>query len=64
MLGNPFKYADMPELAYPPALGADTEEALTRIAGYSSARIAELSQAGVIRTATAATVSTTQGNAA
>ncbi len=64
MLGNPFKYAGMPELAYPPALGAHTEEALTRIAGYSSARIAELSQAGAIRTAAVTATTAAQGEAA
>ena len=68
MLGNPFKYADMPELAYPPALGADTEAALSQIAGYSSDRIAALAEAGVIRitstAAAAASAPTTQGGAA
>ncbi|MGH8758201.1 MAG: CaiB/BaiF CoA transferase family protein [Burkholderiales bacterium] len=51
MLGNPFKYADTPILAYPPSLGADTAEVLKRVGGYSSMQIAQLAKSGAIAVA-------------
>ena len=41
-LGNPFKYEDASPLAFPPRLGADTDEVLTRLCGYDEARLAHL----------------------
>jgi crotonobetainyl-CoA:carnitine CoA-transferase CaiB-like acyl-CoA transferase len=52
MLGNPFKYAGTPVLAYPPALGADTAEVFERIAGYSPEQIAQLAKSRAIAVAT------------
>lgn len=51
MLGNPFKYADTPVLAYPPALGADTAEVFERIAGYSPEQVAQLAKSRAIAVA-------------
>lgn len=48
MLGNPFKYAQAPELGYPPVLGADTADVLQQVAGYSPAQVEELARAGAI----------------
>lgn len=48
MLGNPFKYGGKPVLNYPPAFAADTAEVLQRVAGYTSAQVDALAQAGAI----------------
>lgn len=48
-LGNPFKYDTASPLAYPPELGADTEEVLSRVCGYDAPRIAALAQSGAIQ---------------
>jgi CoA:oxalate CoA-transferase len=50
MLGNPFKFADMPTLDYPPAFAVHTADVLGRIAGYSPEKIQQLVQSGAIRT--------------
>lgn len=55
MLGNPFKFADAPSLAYPPVHGADTARVLREVAGYSAARIDALLQSGAIADACEAT---------
>lgn len=41
-LGNPFKFDDARPLEFPPHLGADTDEVLTRLCGYDKARLAQL----------------------
>lgn len=41
-LGNPFKYKDASPLTFPPRLGADTDEVLTRLCGYDEAHLAHL----------------------
>lgn len=51
MIGNPFKYAGTPVLAYPPALAADTAEVLQRVAGYTQEQVAALAQAQAIAVA-------------
>lgn len=42
MLGSALKYADGPVLAYPPALGEHTNEALKALCGYSDGKLAAL----------------------
>src|SRR5690554_1499080 len=41
-LGNPFKFDDARPLEFPPHLGADTDEVLTRLCGYDKAQLAQL----------------------
>ena len=53
MLGNPFKFAGQPALAYPPSLGQDTAALLRGMAGYDDDSLAALQAAGVIRTGAA-----------
>ena len=53
MLGNPFKFAGQPVLAYPPSLGQDTAALLRGMAGYDDDSLAALQAAGVIRTGAA-----------
>jgi CoA:oxalate CoA-transferase len=47
-LGNPFKYEDSGFLRYPPAVGENTAEILTKLCGYSDERIRELVATGAI----------------
>lgn len=47
-LGNPFKYESAEPLCYPPKLGADTDEILTRLCGYDEAKLALLKSKGAI----------------
>ncbi len=47
-LGNPFKFDGAKALAYPPALGADTQQILRDVCQYDVAKIAALRAAGVI----------------
>ena len=51
LLGNPFKFAGMPDLPYPPAFAQDTASVLQRVAGYSDEKIEELARTGAIKTA-------------
>ena len=51
LLGNPFKFAGMPDLPYPPAFAQDTASVLQRVAGYSDEKIDELARTGAIKTA-------------
>ena len=53
LLGNPFKFAGMPDLPYPPAFAQDTASVLQRVAGYSDEKIEELARTGAIKTAEA-----------
>src|SRR3546814_8086764 len=41
-LGNPFKFEGTSSLGFPPHLGADTDEILTRLCGYDEAHLAHL----------------------
>jgi len=41
-LGNPFKFEEASSLSFPPHLGADTDEVLTRLCGYDEAHLAYL----------------------
>lgn len=50
LLGNPFKFAGMPDLAYPPEFAQDTAQVLQRIAGYPPEKVDELARSGAIRT--------------
>ncbi|HBP27966.1 MAG: CaiB/BaiF CoA transferase family protein [Advenella sp.] len=47
-LGNPFKYENAESLCYPPQLGADTDEILTRLCGYNEAKLTFLKSKGAI----------------
>ncbi len=47
-LGNPFKYENAESLAYPPRLGADTDEVLTRLCGYDEKHLDLLKSKGAI----------------
>jgi CoA:oxalate CoA-transferase len=47
-LGNPFKFDGAKALAYPPILGADTQQILRDICQYDVAKIAALRAAGAI----------------
>lgn len=38
-LGNPFKYEGSQTLSYPPKLGVDTDEVLTRLCGYDEKKL-------------------------
>ncbi|QIL81122.1 CoA transferase [Diaphorobacter sp. HDW4A] len=51
LLGNPFKFAGMPDLPYPPAFAHDTADVLQRVAGYSREKVEELARSGAIRIA-------------
>ena len=51
LLGNPFKFAGMPDLPYPPAFAQDTASVLQRVAGYSDEKIEQLARTGAIKTA-------------
>ena len=51
LLGNPFKFAGMPHLPYPPAFAQDTASVLQRVAGYSDEKIEALARTGAIKTA-------------
>ncbi|QIL72345.1 CoA transferase [Diaphorobacter sp. HDW4B] len=51
LLGNPFKFAGMPHLPYPPAFAQDTASVLQRVAGYSDGKIEALARTGAIKTA-------------
>ena len=51
LLGNPFKFAGMPDLPYPPAFAQDTASVLQRVAGYSDEKIEALARTGAIKTA-------------
>lgn len=48
-LGNPFKFANQPPLAYPPRLGADTRAVLTDVCGYTADHIDTLVSGGIVR---------------
>ncbi|MDB5041032.1 MAG: carnitine dehydratase [Candidatus Eremiobacteraeota bacterium] len=47
-LGNPFKFAGAPDLAYPPHVGEHTTAILRDVCGYDDARIARLASEGAI----------------
>ena len=47
-LGNPFKYAKSNKLNYPPALGGETRDILSRVCGYSDLKITELIENNII----------------
>jgi CoA:oxalate CoA-transferase len=47
-LGNPFKYEGSRPLSYPPALGAQTREILTRICQYPAVKIDQLVASGIL----------------
>jgi crotonobetainyl-CoA:carnitine CoA-transferase CaiB-like acyl-CoA transferase len=48
-LGNPIKFGQAPNLAYPPACGAHTREVLRDVCGYDAARIEQLERAGAVK---------------
>ncbi len=47
-LGNPFKYDGAAPLRYPPKLGADTAEVLTKLCGYDAMKLQTLKSQGAI----------------
>ena len=47
-LGNPFKYTKSKKLNYPPALGGETRNILSRVCGYSELKITELLENNII----------------
>lgn len=47
-LGNPFKYTKSKKLNYPPALGGETRDILSRVCGYSDLKITELIECNII----------------
>lgn len=47
-LGNPFKYENAAPLNYPPPLGADTDDVLSRVCGYDATYLALLKSKGAI----------------
>ncbi|TAL81930.1 MAG: CoA transferase [Candidimonas sp.] len=47
-LGNPFKYENAAALNYPPQLGIDTDEVLSRVCGYDETHLALLKSKGAI----------------
>ena len=47
-LGNPFKYTKSKKLNYPPALGGETCNILSRVCGYSELKITELLENNII----------------
>lgn len=47
-LGNPFKYDGAAPLCYPPKLGADTAEVLSKLCGYDAMKLRTLQSQGAI----------------